>query len=76
MAIEIISPSETETTINRKIVAYLKWGVHEIWLIYPEIKTVLIHNSVGAQRLTEGSFLTSEYVPGWRIQVAELFENL
>ena len=76
IAVEIISPSETGTTIQRKTEAYLKWGVHEIWLIYPDTQTVMTHTLAGAQRLSEGAFLTSEYVPGWRLQLTELFGNL
>jgi Uma2 family endonuclease len=76
IAIEIISPSETATTINRKVEAYLKWGVQEVWLIDPEIKTLFVHTLAGAQRLSEGAFLPSEFVPGWRLQIADLFENL
>ena len=76
IAVEIISPSETGTTIQRKTEAYLAWGVHEIWLIYPETRTVMLHTTAGAQRLTEGAFLASEYVPGFRPRISELFENL
>jgi Uma2 family endonuclease len=76
IAVEIISPSETATTINRKIEAYLKWGVQEVWLIDTDIRTLFVHTLAGAQRLSEGAFLTSEFVPGWRLQIADLFENL
>ncbi|HEX4276624.1 MAG TPA: Uma2 family endonuclease [Bryobacteraceae bacterium] len=76
IAVEVISPSETATTINRKVDAYLKWGVQEVWLIEPEIRTLFVHTLAGAQRLSEGAMLTSEFVPGWRLQISELFENL
>jgi Uma2 family endonuclease len=76
IAIEIISPSETIATMQRKIEAYLKWGVHEVWLIFPDSNTLFIHTLAGAQRLSEGAFLTSPYIPGWQLQVAEIFENL
>ncbi len=76
IAVEIISPSETATTIHRKIDAYLKWGVKEVWLIEPEIRTLFVHTLAGAQRLSEGAYLTSEFVPGWQLQISDLFENL
>jgi Uma2 family endonuclease len=76
VAIEILSPSETATTINRKVEAYLKWGVHEVWLIDPEIRTLFVHTFAGAQRLSEGASLASDLIPGWQLQVADLFENL
>jgi Uma2 family endonuclease len=71
IAIEIISPSETIATMQRKVEAYLKWGVHEVWLI-PEINTLFIHTLAGAQRLSEGAY---PYIPGWQLQVGEIFET-
>jgi Uma2 family endonuclease len=76
IAIEIISPSEAIATTLRKIEVYLKWGVHEVWLIFQDINTLFIHTLAGAQRLSEGAYLTSPYIPGWQLQVAEIFENL
>lgn len=76
IAVEIVSPSEIGTTLNRKLDAYLKWGVPEVWLIYPETKTFFVHTVDGAQRLSEGAFLTSELIPGFSLQIADLFENL
>ena len=76
IAVEIISPSETATTIYRKVDAYLKWGVKEVWLIEPEIRTIFVHSRGGVQQLSEGAFLTSSLVPGWQLQIADLFENL
>ena len=76
IAVEIISPSETAKTIRRKIDAYLKWGVHEVWLIDPEARTLAVHSRAGVQPLSEGAFLTSELVPGFRVQIGDLFENL
>jgi Uma2 family endonuclease len=76
IAVEIISPSETAVTIHRKVDAYLKWGVREVWLIYPEIRTVFVHLPGAVQQLTEGAFLLSDLIPGWRLQIADLFENL
>ncbi len=76
IAVEIIAPSETASTINRKVKAYLAWGVQEVWLIYPETGTLCLHVHNGAQTLSEGAFLMSDLIPGWRIQVSEIFDDL
>src|SRR5580700_8408348 len=73
IAVEIISPSETMTTIHRKIDAYLKWGVQEVWLIDPDVRTLFVHTRAGVLRLSEGAFLASSFVPGWQLQIADLF---
>lgn len=76
LAVEIISPSETAMKIHRKVDAYLNWGVREVWLIEPEIRTLFVHSRAGIQQLSEGAFLTTDLIPGWQLQIAELFENL
>jgi Uma2 family endonuclease len=76
VAVEIISRSESASTVQRKVEAYLVWGVREIWLVYPETRTVMLHTAVGAQRFSEGALLTSASVPGWELAVGELFAGL
>jgi Uma2 family endonuclease len=76
IAVEIISPSESATMIHRKVDAYMKWGVQEVWLVDPEVRAFFVHSVAGVQRLSEGAFLTSSLIPGWQLQVADLFENL
>jgi Uma2 family endonuclease len=62
--------------MQRKVEAYLKWGVNAVWLIFPDNNSLFIHTLAGEQRLSEGAFLTSPYIPGCQIQVGEIFENL
>ena len=76
IAIEIISPSESPRTINRKIDAYLRWGVTEVWLIYSPERELHVHTREGLQEYSEDAYLTTECVPGWKIQVAEIFDDL
>ena len=68
--------AKTWATMQRKIEAYLKWGVHEVWLIFPDINTLFIHTFAGARRLSEGALLSSPYIPGWQLRFGEIFENL
>jgi Uma2 family endonuclease len=76
VAVEIISRSESAATIQRKVEAYLQWGVREIWLVYPETRTIMLHTAVGAQRFSEGALFASASVPGWELQMGELFNGL
>ncbi len=81
IAFEIISrvkttASETATTINRKLQAYLAWGVHEVWRIYPETRSVEVHVPGSARILAAHASLASTLIPGWQIQISELFEDL
>ena len=82
IAFEIISrvkttASETATTINRKVQAYLAWGVHEVWLIYPETRTVEVHVPGSARTLSETRASDIHHsFPAGSIQISELFEDL
>ena len=76
VAVEVISRSESAATIQRKVEACLAWGVREIWLVYPETRTVMLHTAAGAQRFSEGALMTSASVPGWELRVGAIFEGL
>jgi Uma2 family endonuclease len=73
IAVEIMSPSETAKTIHRKVDAYLKWGVQEVWLVDPEVRTLFVHSRGGIQQLSEGAYFTTSLIPGWQLQIADLF---
>jgi Uma2 family endonuclease len=76
IAIEIISPSEIATTITPKVQAYLAWGVREVWRICPETRTVEARVPGSARILAEHAFLASMLIPGWQMQISEIFEDL
>jgi Uma2 family endonuclease len=76
IAIEIISPAETATVVNRKVQALLAWQVHEVWLIYPETRTVEVQVPASARIFNNNELIVSSRIPGWRIWVSEIFEEL
>jgi Uma2 family endonuclease len=76
IAAEVISPSETAATMQRKIDAYLQWGVREVWVIFPDSRTLFVHRAGGVQRFSEQALLSSDAVPGWQVPVAEIFADL
>ncbi len=75
LAVEILSPSDTQEEINEKIDAYLRAGVALVWVIDPHDRAVLIYRPgeavIAVNVLQE---LTAEpHLPGFRVRVAELF---
>ena len=44
LVIEIHSPSNTVVEMDRKLLLYLKAGVHEYWVVSPENKSVIVYN--------------------------------
>jgi len=77
LAIEVVSPSNSASTILRKVHEYFKAGVARVWVVYPEQAEVYIYSTpqqvqvVGVGQELDGGDL----LPGFRLPVAVLFED-
>ncbi|HEY3265789.1 MAG TPA: Uma2 family endonuclease [Armatimonadota bacterium] len=76
LCVEIISPSEDRRDILRKLNEYFDSGAEQVWLVYPETRTVAVYSlaadwtSLGPEdELTGGALM-----PGFRCKVAEIFQ--
>ncbi len=49
IAVEVASPSNTGPALDVKTLAYLQGGVAEVWVVYAETASILVHRreSVG-----------------------------
>lgn len=47
IAVEIISPSERPGEVAKKVRTYLKFGVQQVWTIYPERQIVTVYHADG-----------------------------
>jgi Uma2 family endonuclease len=43
LAVEVLSPADRLSAVNRRMSQYLKWGVALVWLVDPEDRTVTIY---------------------------------
>jgi len=75
LAIEVISPSDTLTKLNKRISQYLDHGVPLVWVIDPEAKSVAVHRPTHRlDYLNESDELTGcDVLPDFRCRVADLF---
>jgi len=75
IAVEVLSPSETPRMIHRKLKQYFAAGVKEVWLIDPDSREIEIWTgpSLPDRALAEGDLLTSSWLPGFRLQLPDLF---
>ncbi len=75
LAVEILSPNDTQDEINEKIDTYLGAGVALVWIIDPRRRTVTIHRPGREPEFVNAlQELTGEpHLPGFRVPVAELF---
>ena len=77
LAVEVVSPSETASTLRRKIDLLLKHGGHAVWVVYPKTGIVVVHLPDGASfTRTTGDTLDAPYLlEGWQFPIAKLFEE-
>jgi len=74
LAIEVLSPSDRKRYVDRKLAIYLESGTPSVWLVNPRRRTVEVISSTGSRRmLHEDDELVDDTVPGFRVQVSEIF---
>lgn len=77
LAVEVVSPSESASDLNRKVDLLLKGGSLAVWVIYPEQREVRVFLPGGNAFLkrTGDSLSMPELLPGWEFPVSVLFEE-
>jgi Uma2 family endonuclease len=78
MVVEIVSPTDLYTDVNRKVREYLSDGVKIIWVIDPKLKTVAEYTQAKPDAITKrkGDVLSGgDVAKGFELVVSEIFEN-
>ena len=76
LAVEIISPREEAGEIREKLDAYLRYGVKQVWHIYPTLQILIIYLPDGTSRTYKSAESVSggDILVGFSLKVSELFE--
>ncbi|MCS7056921.1 MAG: Uma2 family endonuclease [Thermoflexales bacterium] len=74
LAVEIISPGDSMTTIEDKVELYLKHGTQLVWVINPKLRRATIYRADGSVSVIRGDgVLSGEAVlPGFTCALAEI----
>lgn len=77
LSVEIVSPSNRASEIQEKVLEYLRAGASIVWVVYPNTRTVAVHETQGGARYVgEGEHLDGgDLMPGLQVSVAELFRG-
>jgi Uma2 family endonuclease len=75
LAVEVISPNDTYTEVQDKILTWLEAGTRMVIILNPRRRTVTVYRScTDITVLTEENVLDGQdVVPGWRLPIKELF---
>ncbi len=75
LAVEILSPSDTQKDIDDKVELYLETGVKVVWIVNPRFRTVTIHRPNEAPTfVNEHQVIENDpNLPGFRVEVEKFF---
>jgi Uma2 family endonuclease len=76
LAVEILSPNDTQEEVHEKVTEYLRAGVPLVWIVDPYDRTVRVYRpDARPQLFNEDQELTGEsHLPGFRVPVARMFQ--
>ncbi len=77
LAVEVISPTDRAGDVQTKVRDYLEAGVQLMWVIYPELRTVVVYWPDGrAETLSvEGTLNGGDVLPGFSLPLSRLFPD-
>jgi len=75
LAVEVISPSDTYTEVEDKVLAWLDAGTRMVAVLNPRHRTITVHRSrTDITILAENDTLDGQdVVPGWMLSIEDLF---
>src|SRR5262249_12903094 len=73
LAIEVVSEFNRADHMHRKLKKYLANGSHEVWIVYPDTRSVVVHHA--SQSNEFDTTLSSDLLPGLTIDLAKLFAD-
>src|SRR5207247_5201206 len=76
LAVEILSPNDTQEATHEKISEYLRAGVPLVWIVDPDDHTVRVYApNARPQLFNEDQELSGDpHLPGFRVAVRRLVE--
>ena len=74
LAVEVRSPGDRRTEVERKTALWLSLGAKSVWLVEPRQRTIEVVRADGERKLFhETDELVDDTVPGFRVAVSEIF---
>jgi Uma2 family endonuclease len=75
LAVEVISPNDSDEDVEAKVLDYLQAGTRLVWIIRPRTRTVTVYRSREDIRLltAEETLEGGDVLPGFSVPVREIF---
>lgn len=77
LAVEITSPSDRPGKIQEKITEYLKYGVQQVWQVYPETQQIIVYLPDGTSKTygIDDTIPGGDLLPSFELEIKSVFEN-
>jgi Uma2 family endonuclease len=78
LAVEVLSLSNTDTEMTRKIAEYFASGTQLVWIVDPPARTVTIYSSPenGVLLNAHQSLSGGDFLPGFELAIEKIFHGL
>jgi len=80
LAIEVVSPSNTDEEIAYKVEMYIKHGARRVWVFYPKEKAVRVHRPAGDGGVhhhvlgIDDELSGEDVLPGFKLPLRDVFK--
>jgi Uma2 family endonuclease len=74
LAIEVVSPSESAAYLRIKTEAYLANGSQSVWIVFPEVRSVMVYSRDSLRELKGDQTITDSLLPSFSCPVAAFFK--
>ena len=75
LAVEVISPANLAHDTFKKIHQYLAAGSELVWVLYPLLKVVAVHDRTGTHEVAQGVLQAEKLLPGFKLSLEEIFDD-
>lgn len=77
VAVEVLSPSDWPSMVNRRIVSWFGYGVKQLWIVNQKNRTVTVHRSPSdATKFSGSDYLEApDLLPGFRLSLDRIFST-
>lgn len=76
LVVEVLSPTDRATAVNRKVALYLEDGVQRVWVVDPTNETVVVYapdTRQFTQLAAADMLMGAPVLPGFQIRVGDIF---
>jgi Uma2 family endonuclease len=73
VCIEVLSPEDRTSRIEKKVADYLAFGVNYVWVLNPKTKQALVYTNAGKQIINDGVLRTED--PIIEIPLSQIFTD-